>query len=43
MLRPVDFLELGGDFLGSIGGAVIDDNKLPLEVTIGYLVRTEAY
>lgn len=30
-LGGVDFLELGGDFLGAIGGAVVDDDELPVE------------
>lgn len=30
----VGFLELGGDFLGAVGGAVVDDDEFPVEVTI---------
>lgn len=28
----VDLLQLGGDLLGAIGGAVVDDDELPVEV-----------
>jgi hypothetical protein len=31
----VGFLELFGDFLGSVGGAVVDDDDFPIEVTGG--------
>jgi hypothetical protein len=33
-LGGVDFLELLRDVLGSVGGAVVDDDKFPVEVTV---------
>ena len=30
-LGGVDLLELGGDFLGTVGGAVVDDDEFPVE------------
>jgi hypothetical protein len=30
----VDFLELGGDFLGSVWGAVVDDDEFPVEFAV---------
>ena len=30
----VDFLELGGDFLGAVGGAVVDDDEFPVEFAV---------
>ena len=31
-LGGVDLLELGGDFLGTVGGAVVDDDEFPVEI-----------
>lgn len=31
-VRGVGFDELVGDFLGAVGGAVVDDDELPVEV-----------
>jgi hypothetical protein len=33
----VGFLELRGDFLGAVGGAVVDDYDFPVEVAVKYL------
>jgi len=33
-LGGVDFLELLRDVLGSVGGAVVDNDKFPVEVTV---------
>lgn len=33
VLRTVEFLQLCSYFLGSVGRAIIDNDKLPLEVT----------
>lgn len=34
----VDFLELGSDFLGAVGRAVVNDDEFPLEVAAGTIV-----
>jgi hypothetical protein len=34
-LRCVGFLELGGNFLGAVGRAVVDDDELPVKVSGG--------
>jgi hypothetical protein len=31
-LGGVDLLELRGDFLGAVGGAVVDDDEFPVKV-----------
>jgi hypothetical protein len=33
-LGGVDFLELRGDFLGAVWGAVVDDDEFPVEVAV---------
>lgn len=30
----VDLLELRCDFLGAVGGAIVDDDEFPVEVTV---------
>lgn len=36
-LGGVGFLELGGDFLGAVGGAVVDDYEFPVKVAVRVL------
>lgn len=39
----VGFLKLGGDFLGAIWGAVVDDYEFPVEVAVKLLLVAVAW
>jgi hypothetical protein len=39
-LGGVDFLELLCDVLGSVGGAVVDDDEFPVKVTVEYMLNS---